>query len=161
LIFVSLSSRIPIIAIQQNSRILDKGSIIKVGAIIMLSQEARELLIKTYETIHDATATAKIFGVSKSTVYARIRDYMARGTIELRTNLRGRKSRITSEDEDRIRELIEKNNDITIHEINETLNLGVCDEAVRKHVVKMGFRYKKKSLHATERERPRCGSKKK
>ena len=127
----------------------------------MLSQEERELLIRTQETIHDATATAKIYGVSKSTVYARIRDYKARGTADLRTNLRGRKSMITPEDEEHIKELIEKNNDITIHEINETLNLGVCDEVVRQRVVKMGFRYKKKSLHATERERSRCGSKKK
>ena len=67
---------------------------------------------------------------------------------------------ITPEDEEHIKELIEKNNDITIHEINEILNLGVCDEAVRKRVVKMGFRYKKKSLHATERDRSRCCSKK-
>lgn len=49
----------------------------------MLSQEERELLIRTQETIHDATATAKIYGVSKSTVYARIRDYKARGTTKL------------------------------------------------------------------------------
>ena len=127
----------------------------------MLSQEERELLIRTQETIHDATATAKIYGVSKSTVYARIRDYKARATTKPRTNLRGRKSSRTPEDEEHIKELIEKNNDITIHEINETLNLGVCDEVVRQRVVKMGFRYKKKSLHATERERSRCGSKKK
>lgn len=126
----------------------------------MLSQEARELLIKTQETIHDAAATAKIFGVSKSTVYARIRDYKARGTTKPRTNLRGRKSMITPEDEWHIKELIDKNSDITINEIKETLNLQVCDEAVRQRVVKMGFRYKKKSLHATERERSRCGSKK-
>ena len=126
----------------------------------MLSQEERELLIKTQETIHDATAAAIRFGVSKGTVYARIRDYKARGTADLRTNLCGRKSMITPEDEEHIKELIEKNNDITIHEINEALNLGVCDEAVRKRVVKMGFRYKKKSLHATERDRSRCGSKK-
>ena len=59
--------------------------------------------------------------LSKSTVYARIRDYKARGTTETRTNLRGRKSSITSEDEEHIRELIEKNNDITIHEINRPL----------------------------------------
>ena len=81
----------------------------------MLSQDERKLLIKTQETIHDATKTAKIFGVSKSTVYARIRDYKARGTIKLRTNLRGRKSRITLEDEERIKELIEKNNVIVKH----------------------------------------------
>ena len=127
----------------------------------MLSQEERELLIKTQETIHDATATAKIFGVSKSTVYARIRDYKARGTTKPLTNLRGRKNKITPEDEEHIKELIEKNNDITMHEIKETLDLKVCEEAVRQRVVKMGFRYKKKSLHATERERSRCSSKKK
>ena len=126
----------------------------------MLSQEERNLLIKTQETIHDAAATAKIFNVSKRTVYAHIHNYKIRGTTELQTHLRGRKSSITSEDEEHIRELIEKNNDITIHEINEILNLGVYDEAVRKRVVKMGFRYKKKSLHATERECSRCGSKK-
>lgn len=126
----------------------------------MLSQEARALLIKTQETIHNAAATAKIFGVSKSTVYARIRDYKDRGTTEPRTNLRGRKSRMTQKDDEHIKELIEKNNDITIREINETLNLGVCDETVRRRVVQMGFRYKKKSLHTTERDRSRCGSKK-
>ena len=126
----------------------------------MLSQEARALLIKTQETIHNAAATAKIFGVSKSTVYARIRDYKDRGTTEPRTNLRGRKSSMTQKDDEHIKELIEKNNDITIREINETLNLGVCDETVRRRVVQMGFRYKKKSLHATERDRSRCGSKK-
>lgn len=85
------------------------SNIIKVETIAMLSQEARELLIKTQETIHNATATAKIFGVNKSTAYAIIRDYKARGTTNLCTNLHGRKSKLTSEDEEHIKELIEKN----------------------------------------------------
>ena len=45
---------------------------------------------------------------------------------------------------------------ITIHEIREGLQLPVSDETVRRAVVKMGYVYKKKSLHASEQERPRC-----
>lgn len=52
----------------------------------MLSQEERKLLIKTYEETHDAKLTAKIFGVNKSTVYARIKEYRETGSIELHTN---------------------------------------------------------------------------
>jgi len=125
----------------------------------MLSQEKRELLIKMYEKTHDAKTIAEIFGVNESTVYARVKDYRERGTTELRTSQRGRKRKITPEDDEKIKELINKNNDITIREINETLQLNVNDETVRQHVVKMGFRYKKKSIYAAERGRSRCSSK--
>ena len=127
--------------------------------ISMLSQEKRELLIKMYEKTHDAKTIAEIFGVNESTVYARVKDYRERGTTELRTSQRGRKRKITPEDDEKIKELINKNNDITIREINETLQLNVNDETVRQHVVKMGFRYKKKSIYAAERGRSRCSSK--
>ena len=39
----------------------------------------------------------------------------------------------------------------------EKLNLKLKNEAVRKAVRKMGYVYKKKTLHASERERSRCG----
>ena len=128
--------------------------------IKMLSQKERELLIRTQDKLHNAKETAEIFRVSVRTVYETIHKYKETGTTELRTSQRGRKSKLTAEDEEHIRELIENNNDITIREIKETLNLNVGDETVRRRVVKMGFRYKKKSLHATERDRSRCGSKK-
>lgn len=127
----------------------------------MLSQEERKLLIKTYEETHDAKLTAKIFGVNRSTVYARIKEYKETGSTELHTNKRGRKRKITSADDERIKKLIDENNDITIREINETLELGVTDESIRQHIVKLGYRYKKKSVYAAERDRSRCGSKKK
>ena len=38
----------------------------------------------------------------------------------------------------------------------EKLQLPVRDETVRKAVLKLGYVYKKKSLHASEQERPRC-----
>lgn len=52
----------------------------------MLSQEERELLIKTYEETHDANLTAKIFGVNRSTVYARVKEYRETKSTELHTN---------------------------------------------------------------------------
>lgn len=119
----------------------------------MLSQKERELLIKTYEETNDADLTAKIFGINRSTVYARVKEYRETGSTELHTNQRGRKSKITPEDEERIKNLIAENNDITIKEINESLELGVNDETVRQRVIKLGYRYKKKSVYAAERDR--------
>ena len=46
----------------------------------MLSQEEREILIKTYEKTHDVKMIAEIFGVNERTVYERIQDYKERGT---------------------------------------------------------------------------------
>ena len=82
----------------------------------MLSQEKRELLIRTYEKTHDANLTAEIFGVNRSTVYARVKEYKETGSTELHTSQRGRKRKITTEDDERIKKLINENNDITIRE---------------------------------------------
>ena len=78
----------------------------------------RKILIKTYEKTHDVKMIAEIFGVNERTIYERIQDYKERGTTELRIHQRGRKRLITPEDDERIKDLINKNNDITIHEIN-------------------------------------------
>ena len=46
-----------------------------------------------------------------------------------------------------------------IDEIIDKLDLHVCNETVRKAAIKLGYSYKKKSLHASEQERPRCQGK--
>ena len=56
-----------------------------------------------------------------------------------------------------IEQLLKEKPDITIAEIIDTLQLKACNETVRKAVLKLGYRRKKKSLHASEQERPRCG----
>lgn len=56
--------------------------------------------------------------------------------------------------------LIQSQSDITIHETRKKLQLQVSDEIIRKAVLKLGYVYKKKSLHASEQERSRCQSKK-
>lgn len=78
------------------------------------------------------------------------------GSVETRVSLRGRKPALSQADIQKIDRLIQEQPDITIHEIREKLKLPVSDETVRKAVVKLGYVYKKKSLHASEQERPRC-----
>lgn len=94
-------------------------------------------------------------------MYAGLKEYRETGSTELHASQRGRKSKLTLEDDENIRKLIDKNNDITIIEINETPGLNVNDETVRQHDIKLGYRYKKKSIYAAERDRSRYSSKKK
>ena len=82
------------------------------------------------------------------------------GSVETRVSQRGRKQALKQTDIENIDNLIKSQPDITIHEINEKLQLSVSDETVRKAVLKLGYIYKKKSLHASEQERPRCQSQK-
>lgn len=127
----------------------------------MLHNEARELLVKAYEKTGNAKEVANCFGVDTSTVYRLCRQKKATGSVKLRTNKRGRKPSLSSEDLSNIEKAIQQQPDITIDEIIEKLDLPVTNETVRKAVIKMGYVYKKKSLHASERERPRCERKKK
>ena len=122
----------------------------------MLDQEARELLVKTYDEIRDAKKVAAIYGVSSWTVYFYVKKAREGKSLEVRTSERGRKAKLTEQDKEAIKNCILEKPDITIHEINEKLNLPVSDEQVRRTVNEMGFRRKKKSMHAVERERPRC-----
>ena len=50
---------------------------------------------------------------------------------------------------------------ITCLEIIETLDLPVSIDTVWRFLQEAGYRRKKKSLHASEQERPRCGAEEK
>ena len=122
----------------------------------MLHNEARELLVEAYEKTGNAREVDKCFGVDTSTVYRLNRQKKAAGSVKLRTNTRGRKPLLSAEDLSNIDKVIQEQSDITIDEIIEKLDLHAANETVRKAVIKMGYVYKKKSLHASERERSRC-----
>ena len=122
----------------------------------MLHNESRELLVEAYEKTHNAKEVAECYSVDESTVYRLERRKKATGSVELRTHLRGRKPSLSEETLSEISKAIQERPDITIYEIIEKLDLHVTNETVRKAVIKMGYVRKKKSLHATERERTRC-----
>lgn len=122
----------------------------------MLHNEARKLLLKALATTHNAKGVAECFSVHISTVYRLKKQIDETGSVETRTNLRGRKPVLSAEDLNRIDALIQNQSDITLQEIIDTLQLKVSDETVRKAVLKLGYVYKKKSLHASEQESSRC-----
>lgn len=122
----------------------------------MLHNEARELLLKAWDKMHDAKKVAECFSVNTSTVYRLVNRRDRTGEWKTRTHLRGRKPALSQEQQQAIIQLVQKQSDITINEIIEQLHLTVSDETVRRVLIKAGYTYKKKSLHAKEQERPRC-----
>ena len=122
----------------------------------MLHNEARKLLIDAWNKTHNAKEIAECFSVNTSTVYRLEKRMRETGSVETRVSLRGRKPALSQADIQKIDQFIQEQPDITIREVREKLQLPVSDETVRKAVVKLGYVYKKKSLHASEQERPRC-----
>ena len=127
---------------------------IKVEVIFMLHNEARHLIIQALNHHTPVKELAECFSVNTSTIYRLRKQLEMTGSVETRTSLRGRKP-ILSDDIVHIDNLIQAQPDITIHEIMDTLHLKVSDETIRQAVIKLGYVYKKKSLHASEQERPR------
>ena len=122
----------------------------------MLHNEARKLLIEAWNKTHNAKEIAEYFSVNTSTVYRLEKRMRETGSVETRTSQQGRKPALSQNDIQNIDRLIQQQPDITINEVLEKLQLHVSDETVRKAILKLGYVYKKKSLHASEQERPRC-----
>ena len=121
----------------------------------MLHNEERHLIIQALNHHIPVKEIAECFSVNTSTIYRLRKQMETTGSVETRISLRGRKHVLSNDDIIHIDNLIQQQPDITIHEIMDTLQLKVSDETVRKAVLKLGYVYKKKSLHASEQERPR------
>ncbi len=121
----------------------------------MLHDETRKLLIEAWNKTHNAKEIAECFSVNTSTVYRLEKQMRETGSVKTRTSQRGRKHALTPEELQNIDRVVQQEPDITINEIMDTLQLKVSDETVRQAVLKLGYVYKKKSLHASEQERPR------
>lgn len=119
----------------------------------MLSNEDRNRLVKTYEKFPDAVKISEIYSVSVDSVYRLVRQMKDTGAMDLKTSAKSHKPSLSPEDVENIRRTVLEEPDITIRELNAKLNLGVSDETVRTKVVELGLRYKK-TLHASEQERP-------
>lgn len=123
----------------------------------MLHNEARKLILEAYDKGVSVTELSKCFSVNTSSIYRLLKRRAETGNYETRTNLRGRKPKISDTDGQRILKLLNEQSDITCLEIIEKLNLPVSIDTVWRFLQKKGYRRKKKSLHASEQERPRCG----
>ena len=122
----------------------------------MLHNEARNLLVEAYEKTHDAKGIALAYGVSVPTVYRLAEQKAKTGSVDLRVSKRGRKRVLGQDVLEKIAKTIDARPDITLAEIVEKLELPVGIETVRRAIQAMGYRRKKKMIHASEQERPRC-----
>ena len=122
----------------------------------MLHNEARNLLVEAYEKTHDARGIALAYGVSVPTVYRLAEQKAKTGSVNLRVSKRGRKRVLGQDALEKIAKTIDARPDITLAEIVEKLELPVGIETVRRAIQAMGYRRKKKMIHASEQERPRC-----
>ena len=122
----------------------------------MLHNEARNLLVEAYEKTHDAKGIALAYGVSVPTVYRLAEQKAKTGSVDLRVSKRGRKRVLGQDALEKIAKTIDARPDITLAESVEKLELPVGIETVRRAIQAMGYRRKKKMIHASEQERPRC-----
>ena len=122
----------------------------------MLHNEARNLLVEAYEKTHDAKGIALVYGVPVPTVYRLAEQKAKTGSVDLRVSKRGRKRVLGQDALEKIAKTIDARPDITLAEIVEKLELPVGIETVRRAIQAMGYRRKKKMIHASEQERPRC-----
>ena len=117
--------------------------------------------IKAYEKTHDAKGITSAYGVSVPAVYRLAEQKAKTGSVDLRISERGRKRVLGPEAYEQIAKTVDEQPDITPAEIVEKLELPVGIETVRHALVAMGYRCKKKMIHASEQERPRCAGQKK
>ncbi len=126
----------------------------------MLHNESRELLVKMYLRTHDAAETARTFGISQRQVYRIVEQYRETGSVAVRTSQRGRKPKLSQEELRKTNETLQKQPDITLGELIEQLHLNISASRLGRIVrEKLGYSFKKKVIHASEQERPRCAGK--
>ena len=125
----------------------------------MLHNEARKLILEAYDKGVSVKELAKCFSVNSCSIYRLLKRRNETGSYETQTYLRGKKPKLSDTDQQNILALMEKQPDITCLEVIETLNLPVSIDTVWRFLQKRGYRRKKKSLHASEQERPRCSRK--
>ena len=123
----------------------------------MLLNEERHLIIQALNHHITVKEISECFSVNTSTIYRLRKHIEMTGSVEARTStsMRGRKPILSNDDIVHIDTLIQQQPDITINEIMDTLHLKISDENIRQAVLKLGYVYKTKSLHASEQERPR------
>ncbi len=126
----------------------------------MLSNETRRRLVAGYERTHDAKLIAQAYGVSEREVYKLAAQMRETGSVEVRTGNCGRKPKLTEEDLERVDKAIQAQPDITFGELIASLNLDISESRLGRIVrEKLGYSLKKKVIHASEQERPRCAGK--
>lgn len=96
----------------------------------MLRNEARKLILETYDRGISVKELAECFSVNTSSIYRLLKRRRETGSYETQTNLRGCKPKITETEGQNILNLLNAQLDITCLEIIQTLNLPASIDTV-------------------------------
>ena len=97
----------------------------------VIKMETRKEIIAAYKRGAQVADICKVFGVKSRRVYALIQQERETGDIIPKTHLRGRKPKVTPEQIEQMRLLLQRNPDITVKEMKEKLDLPLSISAVR------------------------------
>ncbi len=97
---------------------------------IMLHNEARKLILETYDKGVNAKELAECFSVNSCSIYCLLKRRNETGSYETQTYPRGKKPKLSDTDQQNILALMKKQPDITCLEIIEALNLPVSIDTV-------------------------------
>ena len=104
--------------------------------------DTRERIVNAYGRFKNADTVADMFGVSTRTVYRLARQKQETGDVELHLHRRGRKPKLSDEQYEQIRTTLQEKPDVTLMRLSRIIR-------------QLGFRLKKKVIHASEQKRPR------
>ena len=127
----------------------------------MLHNEARKLILEAYNKGISVKELEKCVSVNISSIYRLLKRRNKTGNHKKQTHFRWKKPNLSETDRENIVGLINKQPDITWLEIIETLHLLVSIDTVWRFVREQGYSHKKKSLCASEQERPQCSGEEK
>ena len=119
------------------------------------AKQLRENIIIAKQRGEKGATIAFWFNISLSTVDKIWRRFKETGSVSA-TPYTGRKSSIGEDQEEQIKEVINKNPDITLAELIEELSLPITVSALCRKLQKMGLTYKKRPSTLKPNNAPMC-----
>ena len=113
----------------------------------------RKKIIKAVQRGESKVSIARRFEMSVRGIHKLIKHYREHGTLEPFKPGPKKPTKLTPEDDAKMRELIQHNPGITLREIIPHLSVEVAESTVSRRLKKLGITLKKKSLIAKEQQR--------
>ena len=124
------------------------------------SNDIRKSVINAWKEGLSVKKIISIFEVNKTAIYNWLKKYKETGDYSAKPQNAGRKSNLTSEDLQKIKEEIHNRPDITLEELKEKLKLPICISALCRIINnKLNLNYKKNRTCKRAKQR-RCKGKK-
>ena len=109
------------------------------------SNDLRKRIIAARNNGDKVNDIAERFSVSVRFIYSLLRLFRMTGSYEAKKNSGGAPRKISSEDEEKIRQFIEEKPDLTLEEIKEQGNIEVSVSTIHRAIERMKITLKKKN----------------